>query len=168
MSGRSTKTFMEEGRLEDIVDNLKFGDYLLIQFGHNDCDESHPERVVSLEAYGENLRKFVLSARERGAEPILATPITDLKLQSGIANLNLYSDVVHEVAAELNVPILDMRKYSRLSLEKLGSRRSAEFFQPDGVHLTQAGAEHMANIAVYLIKNSGDKRLSFLKSVFGG
>ena len=168
MSGRSTKTFMEEGRLDDIVNNLKFGDYLLIQFGHNDCDESHPERVVSLADYGENLRKFVLAARDKGAQAILATPITDLKLQSGIANLNLYSDVVHEVAAELNVPILDMRKYSRLSLEKLGARRSAEFFQPDGVHLTLAGAEHMANIAVHLIKNCGDERLSFLKSVFGG
>ena len=75
---------------------------------------------------------------------------------------------MREMAEKLDVPVLDMRKASRLSLEKLGSRRTAEFFQPDGVHLTAAGAAHMDNIFVNLLKACQDTRLDLLRAAFGG
>ncbi len=168
MSGRSTRVFLDEGRLEDIKNHLGLGDFLLIQFGHNDCDPSHPERFTDPEEYGENLKKFISAALERGAQPILATPITDLGTQPGLATLNRYSDVTRAVAEECGVPVLDIRKASRLSLEKLGAHRTAEFFNADGVHLTASGARHIASIAAALISKSDDPRLSYLRRVFGG
>lgn len=167
MGGRSTRVFMEEGRLRDMEEHMGLGDYLIIQFGHNDCDETHPERYTTLEEYAANLERFVLTARNRGATPVLVTPITDLGLQESIAALNEYSTAMRKVAERLDVPVLDMRKASRLSLEKLGERRTSEFFLPDGVHLTEAGAVRINAIFVNLLKANSDPRLSLLRAAFG-
>ncbi len=168
MGGRSTKVFLEEGRLADIEKHMGLGDFLIIQFGHNDCDETRQERFTTLEAYSDNLETFIAAARARGATPVLVTPITDLGRQETLARLNKYSTAMRETAERLDVPVLDMRRASRLSLEKLGARRTAEFFTPDGVHLTEAGARHICTIFVNLLKASNDVRLSLLKTAFGG
>ena len=168
MGGRSTRQFIAEGRLEDIERHITLGDYLIVQFGHNDCDPSHPERYTTLEEYAANLEKFIRAARDRGAAPVLVTPITDLGLQECLADLNKYSTAMLKTAERLDVPVLDMRKASRLSLEKLGARRTSEFFEPDGVHLTPAGAAHVDAIFVNLLKANRDPRLELLRAAFGG
>ena len=73
--GRSTRTFFQEGRWRAVYDNLNKGDVVLIQFGHNDAAVDKHERYVNIEGYKEFLRLFVSQAREKGAIPIILTPV---------------------------------------------------------------------------------------------
>lgn len=73
--GRSTRTFFEEGRWRSVYQTLKKGDLVIMQFGHNDAAESKPERYVNLEGYQEYLRLFVAQTKEKGAIPIILTPV---------------------------------------------------------------------------------------------
>ena len=75
MAGRSSRSFREEGRLEDIKNQMKSGDYLLIQFGHNDAAAEKKERYVPLETFGESLMEYIRVAREKKAYPILISSI---------------------------------------------------------------------------------------------
>jgi polygalacturonase/lysophospholipase L1-like esterase len=73
--GRSTRSFFEEGRWADIYNRLSPGDLVLIQFGHNDASVNKGERYTSLSGYQEFLRLYVNQSREKGAIPILVTPV---------------------------------------------------------------------------------------------
>lgn len=73
--GRSTRTFFQEGRWRSITEHLHEGDLVLMQFGHNDAAEDKPERYVNLQGYKEFLRLFVTQTREKGAIPIILTPV---------------------------------------------------------------------------------------------
>src|SRR5664279_4286781 len=73
-NGRSTRTFIEEGRWQPVVDNLNEGDYVLIQFGHND-EVPTKKSYTTPEQFKENLLKFVQDARSRNTTPVLITPV---------------------------------------------------------------------------------------------
>uniref|UniRef100_UPI0028998B33 GDSL family lipase n=1 Tax=Chryseobacterium sp. TaxID=1871047 RepID=UPI0028998B33 len=73
--GRSTRTFFQEGRWRYVYEHLKPGDYVLMQFGHNDSSEKHTERYVNIEGYKEFLRLFVTQTKQKGANPIILTPV---------------------------------------------------------------------------------------------
>jgi lysophospholipase L1-like esterase len=76
-NGRSTKSFLEEGRLAPVCQRLREGDFLFIQFGHNDQKQEDPARYAPADtAYADNLRLFIRTARLRGATPVLITPLT--------------------------------------------------------------------------------------------
>jgi lysophospholipase L1-like esterase len=75
-AGRSTKSFMAEGRLDAIARTLKPGDTLLIQFGHNDANQAKPERYTPIPDYEANLKHFIAVARMAHAQPVLITPVT--------------------------------------------------------------------------------------------
>ena len=75
MNGRSTRTFINEGRWQAVVDKLKAGDYVLIQFGHNDSARDRPDRYTPPEDYRRNLERFVADVRARKATPVLLTPV---------------------------------------------------------------------------------------------
>jgi lysophospholipase L1-like esterase len=113
--GRSTRTFFEEGRWASVCQSLKPNDLVLIQFGHNDAAEDKPERYVTVQGYKEYLRLFVNQAREKGAIPILVTPVnrnypwSEGKLTSVHGE---YPDAVKRVANELNVRLIDLTKLS--------------------------------------------------------
>ena len=76
MGGRSSKTFREEGRLDDIRKHIKSGDYLVIQFGHNDASASKPERYVPVEEFENSLMEYVDTAKKAGATAVLVSSIT--------------------------------------------------------------------------------------------
>lgn len=122
--GRSTRTFFEEGRWKEVLSTLTKNDLVLIQFGHNDAAKDKPERYVSIPGYKDFLRMYVKETRERGATPILITPVTrnypwnDGKLGSAHGE---YPQAVKDVAKELNVSIIDLTSIS------------AEFFTTKGV-----------------------------------
>jgi lysophospholipase L1-like esterase len=113
--GRSTRTFFEEGRWSEVCKSLEANDLVLIQFGHNDAAKDKPERYVNVEGYKEYLRLFVNQAREKGAVPILLTPVNrnypwaDGKLSNVHGE---YPDAVKQVAKELNVQIIDLTQLS--------------------------------------------------------
>jgi lysophospholipase L1-like esterase len=113
--GRSTRTFFEEGRWSEVYKALESNDMVLIQFGHNDAAKDKPERFVNIDGYKEYLRLFVNQALEKGAVPILLTPVNrnypwaDGKLSNVHGE---YPDAVKQVARELNVRLIDLTQLS--------------------------------------------------------
>ncbi|SHF43589.1 rhamnogalacturonan acetylesterase [Chryseobacterium takakiae] len=113
--GRSTRTFFQEGRWRSVYENLKPGDYVLMQFGHNDSSEKHPERYVDIQGYKEFLRLFVTQTKQNGASPIILTPVArnypwkDGKLQNVHGE---YAKAPIDVALEMNIPYIDLNTLS--------------------------------------------------------
>lgn len=113
--GRSTRTFFEEGRWSSVYKDLKKDDLVLMQFGHNDAAENKPERYVTVEGYKEYLRLFVSQTRQKGAIPVILTPVNrnypweDGKLQN--VHGEYYTAAV-AVAEELDVNLIDLTQRS--------------------------------------------------------
>ena len=113
--GRSTRSFFEEGRWADIVRSLRRGDLVLIQFGHNDASVNKGERYTSLPGYKEFLRLYVNQSREKGAIPILVTPVArNYPWKDGrLGNTHgEYPGAMKQVAAELEVFLIDLTTLS--------------------------------------------------------
>ena len=75
VGGISSKTFIDSGRWQKVLDDIKPGDYAIIAFGHNDATKSKPQRYCNKEDYTKNMTLFIDGIREKGATPILATSI---------------------------------------------------------------------------------------------
>ncbi len=113
--GRSTRTFFEEGRWRAVYEALEKDDLVLIQFGHNDAAVNKPERYVNIEGYKEYLRLYVHQARQKGAIPILLTPVNRNYPWEGEQLTNVHGEypaAVKEVARELEVPLIDLTQLS--------------------------------------------------------
>src|SRR3954467_15585579 len=113
MNGRSTRTFISEGRWKNIVDSLSAGDYVLIQFGHNDESPDKVDRYTPPADFRANLLRFITDVRERKAHPVLFTPISRRKFDSTGALVDThgeYPDIVRAVARESGVPLVDMHR----------------------------------------------------------
>ena len=168
-NGRSTKSFIVEGLWGSITDNLKEGDYVLIQFGHN--DEVPTKAVYTPEAdYKTNLVKFISEARSKQAIPILITPVARRKFDSSshIEETHaVYAGIVRKVAEEQKVTLIDLDAESMLLLQKMGAENSKMLFNylvpgenpnyPDGksddTHFNEYGARLMAELVLNDIKN---------------
>jgi lysophospholipase L1-like esterase len=163
MNGRSTRSFVAEGRWKAIVDSLNAGDYVLIEFGHNDEKVNMP--VGSSPAdFGANLARFVDDVRARRATPVLLTPVARRRWQDGklVDTHGEYPGVVRAVATEKKVALVDMTELSARVLERYGPDSSTALFlhlkagdhpnYPAGVedntHFSPVGAREMA--AVFL------------------
>jgi lysophospholipase L1-like esterase len=170
-NGRSTRLFIEQKLWQGLLDALKEGDYVFIQFGHNDGAKDKPDRYTPPEDYRANLVRFVREARERKATPVLLTPVMRRKFtKEGIFvdQHDVYPGIVREVAAELKVPLIDMHRKSEQLLVRLGPDESRELFlqlkpgenpnYPNGIedntHFNPHGAELMARLAVEGIRES--------------
>ncbi len=113
--GRSTRTFVEEGRWAEVLSLLKPGDWVLIQFGHNDSAENKPDRYTSLAAYKAFLTLFVQQSREKGATPVLLTPVSRNYpwIEQQLSNAHgAYPGAVKEVATEQKVKCIDLTRLS--------------------------------------------------------
>jgi len=163
-NGRSTRSFIEEKSWAAIVDKLKKGDYVFIQFGHNDQKEN-TERYASPADYGKNLVTFVNEVRAKKALPVLFTPVVRRRFDEQGAFFDThgkYPDAVRSVAAELKVPLIDMHRKSEKLLREFGAEGSRKLFlqlkpdehpnYPKGIedntHFNDYGAEQMASLAV--------------------
>ncbi|MGO4770465.1 rhamnogalacturonan acetylesterase [Flavobacterium sp. W22_SRS_FK3] len=121
--GRSTRTFFQEGRWRSVYENLKKGDIVMMQFGHNDGAKDKTERYVDIEGYKEFLRLFVSQAREKGATPIILTPVArNFPWKENVLNdvHGEYDKAPKDVAAEMKVPLIDLNKASREFFTKKG------------------------------------------------
>jgi len=163
-NGRSTRTFISEGRWQTIVDALKPGDYVFIQFGHNDESKEKVDRYTPPADYRNNLIKFVSEVRAKKATPVLLTPVRrrrfdkDGRLQDTHGE---YPDIVRSVATEYRVVLIDMHRGSGAVLDQYGVEGSRKLFlqlkpgensnYPDGIedntHFNPLGAEVMAGLA---------------------
>jgi lysophospholipase L1-like esterase len=165
-NGRSTKSFIDEGRWDAVVDKLKKGDYVFIQFGHNDEKRQSPDRYTDPRgAYKANLTRFVNETRVKGAYPVLMSPIVRRHFdESGhlIDTHGEYPEAVRQLSEELNVPFIDMESKSRKMIERLGPEDSKRLFvwfeageyprfpegKQDDTHLNWEGAVSVAGLAV--------------------
>lgn len=162
-NGRSTRTFISEKRWQRVYDELKEGDYVFIQFGHNDEAKEKTERYTTPEQYKSNLHKFVLETKRKKANPILLSPVTRRRFdeQGNIRETHAeYSPLVKEVAQETGTPFIDMDHKSRDLLQKFGVENSRNLFlqlapgehpnypegKNDNTHFNELGARLMAQI----------------------
>lgn len=164
MAGRSTKTFIEEGRLDRIAQEIKRDDTFLIQFGHNDANTQRPGRYAAPNgAYRANLLKMIDVARAVGAQPVLMTPVIRRNFVDGRvrADFRPWSDEVRRLAAETKIPLIDLESYSAAWVQRAGEERSKLYYLhhrpedgvaafPKGVtddtHFSELGARGIANI----------------------
>ncbi|WP_077623533.1 fibronectin type III domain-containing protein [Sediminibacillus massiliensis] len=164
IGGRSSKTFYTEGRLDTILREIKPDDYLLIQFGHNDSTASVPDRYTPVEDYKEYLKTYVTGVRQRGAIPILITPVgrRDFNPDTGQFNVSFpeYIQGMEEVAEELDVLLVDLSTLSREYYNEIGPEGTLSVFMhidpgvyeayPDGraddTHFQEYGAIQIARL----------------------
>ncbi len=166
--GCSTLSFLREGRFEPVREGMRRGDRLLIQFGHNDekDDDRHTDPWIG---FAENLAFFCGTARERGARPILVTPVSRRYFAGKTSLLYThgeYAPAVRKTAARLRVPLVDLELSSRKLFLTLGQEKTAELFvnlrpgahpdYPDGLedhtHFSREGARVMAALVVLSLK----------------
>src|SRR6478736_423789 len=130
MNGRSTRTFISENRWQSVADNLKEGDYVFIQFGHNDESKEKTDRYTTPEQYKSNLVKFITETRAKKATPVLCTPVSRRRFKEGKAQETHaeYSPLVFEVATQQNIPFIDLNAKSLELLQKFGEEQSKLLF----------------------------------------
>lgn len=173
-NGRSTKSFIDESRVVPIYDKITEGDFLFIQFGHNDEKINDPSRYTAPNGeYKINLGKFVNVARNKKAHPVLITPLErrcfeeEHKLGEG-EHLE-YVDAMKQVAEELEVPLIDLYAMSRDAMEEAGDAKTTEWYmhlkegeyvaypegKTDNTHLKYAGAVTYAGCIAKGLKDLG-------------
>jgi lysophospholipase L1-like esterase len=170
-NGRSTKTFISEGLWKSIMDNAKAGDFIFIQFGHNDEAKEKLERYTTPAEFSTNLEKFVKESRLKGAIPVLFTPVSRRRFDSTgkvVYTHEIYSALTEKVARENNVTLIDMDTRSRELYQQFGPEDSKLLFlqlkpgehpnYPDGkidnTHFNELGARLIAQIALKEIRNA--------------
>jgi lysophospholipase L1-like esterase len=169
LNGRSTKSFRAEKRWEPILENLKAGDYVLIEFGHNDEKVDKPTVGVSLADFKINLVNYVNETRSKKAIPVLLTPISRRSFKNGILTDTHggYPGVTRQVADSLKVPLIDMLAKTEKLLTDLGDEGSIKLFlhvdsghvnypkgKKDDTHLSPAGAKELAGLVAKGIREN--------------
>lgn len=167
LNGRSTKSFRAEQRWQPILDQLKPGDYVFIEFGHNDEKVNKPTVGVTLTDFKINLVNYVNETRSKKAIPILLTPISRRSFKNGLLmdSHGDYPRITRLVADSLNVPLIDMLAKTESLLTKLGDVPSIKLFNyvdsghvnypkgnKDDTHLSPDGAKQIAGLVVKGIK----------------
>ena len=163
-NGRSTKSFMDEGRWEAVHKTLNSGDYVFIQFGHNDEVPSKVGRYTTPEEFQANLRRYVMDTREKGALPVLLTPVSRRSFENGelVDTHEHYAQLVREVAQSNDVPLIDMTTLSMELVRNLGETESKWLYhhldagehpnypqgKSDDTHFNELGARKMAQLVL--------------------
>ena len=160
-NGRSTKSFIDLGLWDKVYAAIQPGDYVFIQFGHNDAKADDPARyAAAFGAYQDNLRLFVDGVREKGGTPVLITPVARRWFKEGGLDRNCHTDypaAMKAVAKEKDVILLDVTTPTLDWIEGLGDEASRAFFmistgKNDNTHLVPAGARKVTEIVCGLIK----------------
>ena len=132
IGGRSSKNFITQGRLDEVLRGIRPGDYLFVQFGHNDATQGVDDRYASPEDYKEYLRVYVEGARQRGATPILVTPVSRRSFDpaTGLFNVSFpeYVAKMTELAVEEEVDLVDLSASSRAYLDEIGPEAAKAVF----------------------------------------
>ena len=152
-NGRSTKSAIDEGIWDHLKANLNAGDYVFVQFAHNDEKENSPERYAApWGAFQDNLRKFIRETREAGATPVLLTPVARRDFSRGAFNGESHGDypaAMRAVAEETGVVLIDMTAATNDWISKAGDAASRPYFmwsRGDNTHSSPRGARKNCDI----------------------
>lgn len=169
-NGRSTRTFLSENLWQPVVEELSAGDYVFIQFGHNDESKEKTDRYTSPEDYKKNLVLFITQSRNKKAIPVLLTPVSRRRFDKegkAMETHEEYSKLVREVATQYKVPLIDLDEKSKELYQKFGEENSKLLFMQlepgehpnypegrnDNTHFNELGARKIAQIVLAEIKN---------------
>lgn len=163
-NGRSTKSFIAENRWQPVANALQPGDYVFIQFGHN--DEVPTKKTYTPEAeFTANLKRFVAETRAHQAQPVLLTPVARRKFDAAgkVEETHAaYAELVRAVARETATPLIDLDRSSQALLQQFGPENSKLLFNhlapgenpnyPDGrednTHFNELGARRIAELVL--------------------
>lgn len=166
MNGRSSKSFRTEGRWDKVMKQLKKGDFVIIQFGHNDQKLKDSTKFTNpYTQYRANLERYVNEARAKGATPILMTSIVRRNFNENGTLIDTHKEyplVVRMVANDLKVPFVDMQLLTEQLEISYGPEKSkqlhlhfkegeVEYYpkgKDDDTHLSKMGAELVAKLAL--------------------
>ncbi len=174
-NGRSTKSFIDEGRLQEIDENISEGDFLFIQFAHNDEKREDLTRYTEpCSSYMDNLKLFIDVARKHNAKPVLITPL-ERRCFVNVTNLGIgehsdYVTAMKHVAERYDVPLVDLYRMSRQELKRVGELKSRKWYMwlpmgeydkyPEGLHdnthLQYAGAIKFSEMIAHGLNQLGD------------
>ncbi|MCB9283840.1 MAG: rhamnogalacturonan acetylesterase [Lewinellaceae bacterium] len=181
VNGRSSKSFLDEGRWDTVLKDLRSGDYVFIQFGHNDQKENDPKRYTNpWTGYRRNLEKYVNDTRSKGAYPIILSSIVRRKFNEEgtlVDTHGVYPFVARQVAEQLHVPFIDMQLLTEDYVIALGPEKSKEIYLwvepgkyekfPDGkqddTHLNLKGAREYARLVGEELRKQEMPLADFLK-----
>ena len=165
-SGQSSKSFRDKGRWAQLVERLHPGDFVIIQFGHNDNKPDADRHTDPFGSFKENLERFVQEVRAKNATPILATSIVrNIFTPDGATLRDTHGDFVpatRKVAEEQHVPLLELNQKTGDLLVKMGPERAKRIFNnvdagdfekypdgfQDGTHLNVLGASRVCDLAI--------------------
>lgn len=181
VNGRSSKSFIAEKRWDSILKTLKEGDYVFIQFGHNDQKVNDPKRyTIPHTAYRNNLIKFVLETRDKGATPILFSSIARRNFNETGVLVDTHGEYplqMRLVSKEYQVPFIDLQ-YLTEQLEESygveGSKKLHLHFEPgevpfykdgkhDNTHLSKLGATETSKLAISELKKEVASLVKYIK-----
>lgn len=167
-NGRSTSSFRNEGLWQKLLDKAGEGDYVFVQFGHN--DEVPTKKTYTTETeFRNNLKRYVAEAREKKVTPVLLTPMARRKFDSTgriQGTHDLYAQIIREVAKEENVVLFDMDKKTQALYQQFGVEPSKLLFlqlkpgehpnHPDGkednTHFSELGGRLLAQMVLQEIR----------------
>lgn len=171
IGGRSSRTFLTEGRWDKILQTLKKGDYVMMQFGHNDSsplddtarargtikgigDDSveiyNPIRKMkeTVHTYGWYMRKFINDTKAKGAIPIVCSPIPRYSYKNGKINRDNYTVWSKQLAEETGAYFIPLNEMIAVEYEKMDSVTVKKFFPQDNTHTNKTGAVMNAQLVV--------------------
>ena len=181
VNGRSTRSFIVEGKWNAVKEQLKKGDYVFIQFGHNDQKYKDPKRYTNPKtAYRNNLIKFVEETREKGANPVLFTSIVRRKFNEHGTLIDTHKGYplqVRIVAKEMNVPLIDLQYLTEQLEEQYGVEASKKLhlhyapneilYYPEGkaddTHLSVLGATEVSKLAINQLEEKIEGFKAYIK-----
>lgn len=166
MAGRSTRTFIKEGRWDRVMSSLKPGDYIMMQFGHNEGSRPDTNRqgyrgvlrgigedsvvltwpnntVEVVHTYGWYIRKFIRDAKSKGATPIVLSMIPRNQFREGkvVRAENDYGKWAKEAAQQEGAYFIDLNTITADKYDKIGPDETKKFFPGDHTHTNSAGAD---------------------------
>lgn len=187
MAGRSARTFLDEGRWDKVYNALQPGDFVIMQFGHNDGGDINvgkargelhgsgdESKVFKMEktgkyqvvyTYGWYIRKFVLDCLEKGATPIILSHTPRNKWQNGKieSNATSYGKWAKDIAIRTGVDFIDLNRLSGEKLQELGEGNTAPYFKKDHTHASKLGARMNAQSIADGIRATNNPLKAYLK-----
>ena len=177
LGGRSSASFIQEGLLDDVLEDVKPGDYMFIQFGHNDNTPSRPNRYVAPADFGKWMQTYVNGAIQRGVTPVLVTPVarydystnSDGSLKTFNSGFAKYGAVMKDISEKQNIPLIDLTARSIAVCNKYGIADSKKLFlhvaagqytgqyangATDNTHLQVLGAKEFSKCVAQGLKAS--------------
>jgi lysophospholipase L1-like esterase len=179
-NGRSSKSFISEGKWKSVFDSLQKNDYVIIQFGHNDEKPDSVRHTDPFTSYEKTLKIYIDETRSRGAIPIVCSPIVRRHFDSAGNLKDTHGDYINaarEIADKTSTLFIDMEAKTRKLITELGPEKSKLIFlfckpgeyatRPNGVqdstHLNNFGAHQVANLFIDGLKEIKIPVVSFLK-----